>query len=119
MLGSTKETLMTAYAIGLLNELQFGPDIVTYLERIDATLEPFGGEFLVHGTRPLVKEGEFPGDCVVIGFPSMTQAEAWYSSKTYTELVPLRARHAQSTVLLFEGVAPGYQAASLLKKIQA
>lgn len=67
---------MTAYAIGLLEDLQFGPDIVSYLQRIDATLAPYGGEFLVHGTRPELREGSFGGDCVVIAFPSMDQARA-------------------------------------------
>lgn len=105
---------MTAYAIGLLDGLQFGPDIVAYLERIDASLEPFDGEFLVHGTRPLVKEGGFDGDCVIIRFPSMVKAQAWYASETYAELVPLRARHARSTVFLLDGVAPGYRADSFL-----
>lgn len=110
---------MTAYAIGLLSDLQFGPDIVTYLERIDASLTPFSGEFLVHGTRPHIKEGVFNGDCVVIRFPSIEQAEAWYTSEAYAELIPLRTRHAQSTVFLLDGVAPGYRAATLLNKLQA
>lgn len=109
---------MTAYAVGLLHNLQFGPDIVAYLERIDASLEPFGGAFLVHGTRPQMKEGEFDGDCVVISFPCMAQAEAWYASDVYAELIPLRARHAQCTVFLLDGVAPGYRAAALLDKLQ-
>jgi uncharacterized protein (DUF1330 family) len=109
---------MAAYAVGLLNDLQFGPDIVAYLERIDASLEPFGGAFIVHGTRPQVKEGVFAGDCIVISFPSMAQAQAWYASEAYAELIPLRARHAQSTVFLLDGVAPGYRAASLLDKLQ-
>ncbi len=109
---------MTAYAIGLLNELRFGPDIVAYLERIDASLEPFDGAFLVHGKRVQVKEGVFHGDCVVIAFPSMAQAQAWYGSEDYTRLIPLRTRHSQSTVFLIDGVEPGYRAASLLDKLQ-
>ena len=111
--------MSAAYAVGLLHNLQFGPDIVAYLQRIDATLEPFGGEFLVHGTRAQVREGVFDGDCIIIRFPSMDQARAWYESPAYAELIPLRARHAQSTVFLLEGVAePDYQAASLLEKLQ-
>lgn len=109
---------MTAYAIGLLDDLQFGPDIVTYLQRIDATLEPFGGEFLVHGTRPEMKEGAFGGDCVVIGFPSMAQARAWYESDAYAPLIPLRTQHSRSMVFLLEGVKEvPYRAATLLDKL--
>jgi uncharacterized protein (DUF1330 family) len=28
-----------------------GPSIVEYLQRIDVTLEPFAGRFMVHGGR--------------------------------------------------------------------
>lgn len=110
---------MTAYAIALLEELEFGPDIVSYLHRIDATLEPFEGRFLVHGTRPEVVEGPFAGDGVVIGFPSLEQAKAWYASPAYAALIPLRTQHSRSTVFFLKGVAPGYRAASLLDKLQA
>ncbi|WP_428001383.1 DUF1330 domain-containing protein [Acidovorax sp.] len=109
---------MSAYAIGLLEDLQFGPDIVTYLQRIDATLAPFGGEFLVHGTRPELKEGKFGGDCVVIAFPSMEQARAWYDSDAYAPLIPMRTQHSQSTVFLLEGVKEvPYRAVGLLQKL--
>ena len=109
---------MSAYAIGLLEDLQFGPDIVTYLQRIDATLAPFGGEFLVHGTRPELKEGKFGGDCVVIAFPSMEQARAWYDSDAYAPLIPMRTQHSRSTVFLLEGVKEvPYRAAGLLDKL--
>lgn len=43
---------MTAY--GLAHLRQAGPlhdDVYEYLERIDATLKPFGAKFLVHGGR--------------------------------------------------------------------
>ncbi|MGE4336149.1 MAG: DUF1330 domain-containing protein [Pigmentiphaga sp.] len=107
---------MTAYAIGLLNDLQFGPDIVTYLERIDASLQPFDGIFLVHGVRPELKEGMFDGDCVVISFPTMDKARDWYASEAYAELIPLRTRHSRSTVFFLDGVAPGYRATSLARQ---
>ena len=110
---------MPAYAIGLLEDLQFGPDIVDYLQRIDASLSPFEGQFLVHGTRPDVVEGAYAGDCVVIAFPSMAQAKAWYASPAYAALIPLRTRHSRSTVFFLEGLAPGYRAASLLDKLAA
>lgn len=109
---------MSAYAIGLLEDLQFGPDIVSYLQRIDATLEAYGGEFLVHGTRPELREGSFGGDCVVIRFPSMEQARAWYDSDAYAPLIPLRTQHSRSTVFLLEGVKEvPYRAVGLLEKL--
>jgi len=40
---------MTAYAIANIQSITIGPAIVEYLERIDATLAPYGGRFLIHG----------------------------------------------------------------------
>jgi len=114
----TRSFAMPAYAIGLLTDLQIGPDIVTYLQRIDATLVPFGGAFLAHGARAEVKEGVFNSDCIVISFPTLQQARDWYESPAYAELIPLRAQHAQSTVFLLDGVdGPDYRADSLLGKL--
>ncbi|QNP48692.1 DUF1330 domain-containing protein [Diaphorobacter aerolatus] len=109
---------MTAYAVGLLNDLKVGPDIVRYLEHIDASLTPYGGAFLVHGTRPQMKEGVFTGDCIIISFPTMKLAQDWYDSEDYAALIPLRAANAQSTIFLLEGVESGYRAASLLDKLK-
>lgn len=48
---------------------------------------------------------------MIIGFPGMEQARAWYDSPAYQELLPLRTDHIAGDVLLVEGVAPGYDAA--------
>ena len=52
---------MTAYAIAHVHSIEFGPDVVEYLRRIDATLEPFEGRFLIHGPHPLRVEGDWQG----------------------------------------------------------
>ncbi|WP_405134806.1 DUF1330 domain-containing protein [Nocardia sp. NBC_01388] len=40
---------MPGYAIAQLYDVDLNAEIVEYLERIDSTLAPFGGKFLVHG----------------------------------------------------------------------
>ena len=107
---------MPAYAIAHLRSVDFGADIVEYLQRIDATLEPFGGHFVIHGETPEVLEDEFPGTIVVIGFPDREAAAAWYASPAYQEILPLRTRNSDGTAFLIDGVAPGYRAASFLEK---
>jgi uncharacterized protein (DUF1330 family) len=52
---------MKGYAIGILHDIDLGPPIVEYLERIDSTLAPYGGRFLVHGGPADVREGTSPG----------------------------------------------------------
>jgi uncharacterized protein (DUF1330 family) len=44
-------------------------EIVEYLRRIDGTLAPFGGKFIVHGGRQLVAEGPTDAVAIVIEFP--------------------------------------------------
>lgn len=108
---------MPAYAIALLNDVEFNDEIVTYVRGIDATLPPFGGRFLVHGCRAEVMEGVMHGDCIIIAFPSIDQAREWYASPAYERLIPLRARNARGTVFLIDGVPEGYLARSLLDKL--
>jgi hypothetical protein len=40
---------MSAYAVAHLRRVNVGPEIVEYIARIDATLEPYDGRFLIHG----------------------------------------------------------------------
>lgn len=68
---------MSTYAVARLRDVAIGPDIVAYLERIDATLAPFGGRFVVHGGPYEVLEGEFTGDLVIIAFPDRERAQSW------------------------------------------
>ncbi|MET9700328.1 DUF1330 domain-containing protein [Streptomyces sp. NPDC006529] len=102
---------MTAYAIAHIRPETMNDEILRYIEEIQATMDPFGGEFLVHGTTPEVMEGPFPGAVVLIGFPDVESARAWYASPAYQEILPLRTRHIPGEVVLLDGVAPGYDAA--------
>jgi uncharacterized protein (DUF1330 family) len=40
---------VTAYAVAIVQETRFGPDIKEYLEKINTTLASIGGKFRVHG----------------------------------------------------------------------
>lgn len=60
---------MTAYAIAHLHDVEMCDDIVEYLERIDGTLAPYDGHFVIHGARPEIREGVWRGDLIAIAFP--------------------------------------------------
>ncbi|HEX5568561.1 MAG TPA: DUF1330 domain-containing protein [Streptomyces sp.] len=110
---------MTAYAIARLrNHPGAHPDIVTYLERIQDTLAPFSGRFLVHGGAVEVVEGEWPGAVVVIAFPGMDEARAWYHSAAYQELLPLRTTHIDGEAVLVQGVGPGYRPSGKIAELR-
>ncbi|MEU9112888.1 DUF1330 domain-containing protein [Streptomyces sp. NPDC048483] len=103
---------MTAFGIAHLRPAAAPhPDIAVYLEKIQATMDPFGGRFRVHNAKVEVREGSWPGFVVVIEFPDMDAARAWYDSPAYQEILPLRTRHIEGDVVLVPGVADGYDAA--------
>ncbi|GAA4800587.1 DUF1330 domain-containing protein [Streptomyces ziwulingensis] len=103
---------MPAYAIAHLQDAAPHPEIAEYIERIPATFEPYGGRFLVHVTPHEVKEGTWPGAVVLIGFPGIAEARAWWDSPGYREIAPLRTRHVQGDIILVEGVPEGYDPAA-------
>jgi uncharacterized protein (DUF1330 family) len=108
---------MTTLAIANLWNVSVGSDIVEYLEKIDATLAPFHGRFLVHGNRPEYLEGNFQGDLVIISFPDRQNAEAWYRSKAYQEILPLRLNNAQGNTILIDTVSDDHHATDILETI--
>ncbi|MFC0106390.1 DUF1330 domain-containing protein [Kibdelosporangium aridum] len=111
---------MTAY--GLAHLRQAGPlhdDVYEYLERIDATLKPFGAKFLVHGGKIEVQEGVWPGTLVLIEFPSMEVAKQWYESPGYQEILPLRRNHLVGDVILVEGVGEDHDSAKFAAELRA
>ncbi|GGQ65878.1 DUF1330 domain-containing protein [Streptomyces asoensis] len=109
---------MSAYAIAHLQEAAPHPETALYMERITETLAPYGGRFLVHGARHEVKEGSWPGHVVVIGFPSLDRARAWWDSPAYQEIAPLRARHIEGDIVLAPGVAEDYDPAATAREMR-
>jgi uncharacterized protein (DUF1330 family) len=105
---------MSAYAVAHMHEVTMGPDIVEYLQRIDATLAPFGGRFAVHGGDVEVLEGSWPGHLIVIEFPDRDRASAWYNSDAYRQILALRTDNSRSDVVLVDGVDSGHRATDIL-----
>lgn len=105
---------MTAYAVAHIRRTDAHPAIREYLERIEATLEPFSGRFIVHGGPAEVLEGTWPGALVVIEFPGMTEARGWYESAAYQEILPLRTGNTEGDAILVHGVSAEHRAVDVL-----
>ncbi|MDF3301431.1 DUF1330 domain-containing protein [Streptomyces tropicalis] len=109
---------MTAYAVAHLREAAPHPEIAEYIERIGATLAPYGGRFLVHAAEHETVEGTWPGHVVVIGFPGMAEARSWWDSPAYREIAPLRSRHIDGDIVLVPGVPEGYDPAATARAVR-
>ena len=110
---------MAAYLInhlrqpGVLRE-----EVLDYLDRVQATLDPFGGKFIVQGGQIDVVEGAWPGSAIVLSFPDLAGAREWYRSPMYQNILHLRTDHLVGDVILVEGVAPGHTPAKFAEKIR-
>lgn len=74
-----------------------------YVEKDTPILEGLGGRFIVRGGQAQVVEGEAHARHVVIEFPSYEQAVAAYNDPAYQEVMRIRQRTADSTIILVEG----------------
>ncbi len=76
-----------------------------YKKLVPATLEKYGGRFAVRGGAVESKEGGWtPSRIVVLEFPSMDEARAWYGSPEYAAALAIRLRAANAKLILVEGV---------------
>jgi uncharacterized protein (DUF1330 family) len=105
---------MPAYAIANLSNVDLNAEVVRYMKTIDETLVPFEGRFLVHGKKPEVIEGGWADWTVIIGFPDVERAHAWYDSPAYQEILPLRTENSDGATIIVEGVGDDYRAASFV-----
>jgi uncharacterized protein (DUF1330 family) len=111
---------MTAYALAHLHNPNPHPEVIDYIERIQVTLDPYGGRFIVHGPEVVdVREGEWPGTVVIIEFPGIDHARGWYTSPAYQQILHLRTDHIDGVALLVDGVPPGYDPVATAAKLRA
>ena len=93
-------------------------EVLDYLDQVQATLDPFGGKFIVQGGQIDVVEGAWPGSAIVLSFPDITKAREWYKSPAYQNILNLRTDNLVGDVILVEGVAADHTPAKFAEKIR-
>jgi uncharacterized protein (DUF1330 family) len=79
---------MTAYVISEV-EILDETSADQYRSLAAASIENYGGRYLVRGAAPDIVEGEPARHLlVIVEFPSMEQAKAWYASVDYPRRWP-------------------------------
>jgi uncharacterized protein (DUF1330 family) len=110
---------MSAYLVNHLRQpgvLQ--PEVLDYLDQVQATLDSFEGKFIVQGGEIEVLEGAWPQSIIVLSFPDMSTARAWYRSPAYQKILRLRTDHTVGDVILVDGVAPDHTPAKFAQKLR-
>jgi len=75
-----------------------------YKKLTPATLEVYGGKFIVRGGKAELLEGDKqPERIVILEFESIEKAKAWWSSPEYSEVKKLRHVTADSRMIVVEG----------------
>jgi uncharacterized protein (DUF1330 family) len=76
-----------------------------YMKLTPATVEKFGGKFVVRGGQMITLEGpETTERIVLIEFTSLEKAKEWYHSKEYGEAKKKREGSATASFIAIEGV---------------
>ncbi len=95
---------MSAYVIVRVNVHRM-EQFREYMKLTPATLEKFGGRFIVRGGETATLEGpEETRRIVVIEFPSLENAKAWYASREYEEAKKVREGAAEASFVAVAGV---------------
>jgi uncharacterized protein (DUF1330 family) len=94
---------MSAYVIGDI-EVTDTALYEDYRKQVAATVQKYGGRFVVRGGKVEALEGGWsPKRLVLLEFPSMEQAQKWYRSSEYAPLITLRQRASRGRLVLVEG----------------
>ena len=76
-----------------------------YRKMVLPTITVYGGRFLARGGKVDTLEGPWqPKRMVVLEFPSVERAKAWWASSEYAEARALRQATSHGSLVVIEGV---------------
>jgi uncharacterized protein (DUF1330 family) len=76
-----------------------------YRRMVMPTITAYGGRFLARGGRHDTLEGAWrPNRLVILEFPSVERAKAWWASPEYAEARALRQATSVGSLVVIEGV---------------
>ena len=76
-----------------------------YKRLAGATVEKYGGKYIVRGGPAETLEGDWkPKRIVVLEFPTMERAKEWLNCEEYREPRKMRHRTAKTNMVLVEGL---------------
>ena len=95
---------MPAYVIADI-DVQDPVRYADYRAMVPASIEAYGGRFLARGGKVESLEGPWrPNWTVIVEFPSVERAKAWWDSEEYAPAKALRRSASQGSLILLEGL---------------
>jgi len=95
---------MTAYVIVEIEVIDAAA-YEAYRSRVNAVNAKYGGRFIARGGEVQTLEGDWsPKRVVIVEFPGMAQALAWYRSADYAQLIELRKSSARFRMIVVQGL---------------
>ena len=95
---------MPAYMIARINVNDM-EQYQQYIKLSPATIEKYGGKFIVRGGDVVTLEGEEETQrVVVLEFDSVEQIQTWYNSPEYQEAIKAREGAASAQFIVVNGV---------------
>ena len=77
-----------------------------YAEKVRPILGKFGGRWVVIEAQHVTRAGEWPYvRTVIVEFPSIERAQAWYDSPEYGAIIPLRQRAIDANIIMVRSLS--------------
>jgi len=94
---------MSAYVIARI-EVTDWDRYQEYIKASPGAIAGYGGRFIARGGQVIALEGpEETARVVLVEFPSLEKARAWYRSQEYQEAKELRAEAAKVSIIAIDG----------------
>jgi len=97
-----------AYVVAMPTPADADGYLKNYAALLPATIQPFGGHYLIRGGKRVVFNGN-PPNIVIIEFDSLEKAQAWRDSAAYKALAPARDKaigNGTYSSVAIEGISP-------------
>ncbi|KAA9001175.1 DUF1330 domain-containing protein [Affinibrenneria salicis] len=77
-----------------------------YRSKAATSIEQYGGRYLVRGGQPEQLEGNSASrKLIIVEFPSLAQAKAWYKSPEYALALQVRDKALSRNLILVDGIS--------------
>ena len=97
---------MAAYVIAIV-DVKDPVRYEAYRKGVLPTIVAHGGRFLARGGTVHRLEGDWaPSRLVIVEFPTVEHAKAWWNSPEYADLKALRQATSEGSLVVLEGVQP-------------